>query len=134
MVLAGVEHPDYEAVFALEGLAVAIVGSREYADLDAVRTYVRDLVCYVGARLIISGGARGVDRVAVATAKQHGGMTKVYPADWQRHGKRAGFIRNQQIVHNADKVVAFWDGKSNGTHHTIKLADDANKLHEVIRR
>jgi ankyrin repeat protein len=45
-----------------------------------------------------------------------------FPADWNKYGKRAGFIRNQEIVDNSDFVIAFWDGVSNGTKHSIELA------------
>jgi len=38
-----------------------------------------------------------------------------------------GFIRNQQIVDACDMVLAFWDGKSKGTQHTISLAKAQKK-------
>jgi hypothetical protein len=50
-----------------------------------------------------------------------------FPADWDTHGKAAGFMRNQLIVDNCDKVTAFWDGKSKGTLDTITRAVKAGK-------
>lgn len=109
---------------------IAIVGSREYAKLDAVRQYVSKLPDDV---VVISGGARGVDSVAEAAAKRRGLEVKIFPAFWGQYGKRAGFMRNKQIVAAADRVVAFWDGLSPGTLSTIQLATEAGKPVEVIR-
>lgn len=65
-------------------------------------------------------------------AAAHGLPYKEFPADWEAHGKRAGFIRNQQIVNYADRVVAFWDGESKGTKSTIDMALKAKKRLDVV--
>lgn len=98
---------------------IAIVGSREYKQLDQVREYVRSLPLDV---IVISGGARGVDRAAETEARKRGLAVEVISADWDRLGKIAGFQRNQEIVDRADKVVAFWDGHSRGTADTMARA------------
>jgi hypothetical protein len=49
---------------------------------------------------------------------------RCYPADWNKYGKRAGFLRNAEMVSEADVLFAFWDGKSKGTKHSIDLALD----------
>jgi hypothetical protein len=54
-----------------------------------------------------------------------------YPALWDVYGKSAGYRRNADIVKAADRIVAFWDGKSSGTKHTIKLAKQAGKPVEI---
>ena len=79
---------------------------------------------------VISGGAKGADSLARKAAlimQPEGVKYTEFPALWQTHGKAAGFIRNQQIVDACDVVLAFWDGKSRGTNHTIKLAKQAKK-------
>ena len=100
-------------------MKIAVVGSREYSDLAAVRQFVweqeRDTV-------IVSGGARGVDDVAVSEARRLGMPYELHLPDWTRFGKRAGAMRNRQIVVAADEVVAFWDGTSRGTKLTIDMA------------
>lgn len=111
-------------------MRVAIVGSREYEKLDQVEKYVNELPADA---IVVSGGARGVDRAAENAAKRRGLQTLIFPALWGTYGKRAGFLRNRQIVEAADKVVAFWDGFSAGTLSTIKLAQEAKKPVEVIR-
>ena len=83
---------------------------------------------------IVSGGAAGVDSIAEKAATKTGKAVKVFPADWKRHGKAAGFIRNQQIVDYCDELVAFWDGVSHGTEHSIKLAREAGKPVTVFTR
>jgi hypothetical protein len=56
----------------------------------------------------------------------------VYQANWDRLGRKAGPLRNAHIVANADRVVAFWDGKSRGTLNTVVQADRAGLPIEVF--
>jgi pimeloyl-ACP methyl ester carboxylesterase len=111
-------------------MRVAIVGSREYPNLADVRQFVweqeRDTV-------IVSGGASGVDSVAVAEARRLGMPYEVYLPDWQKHGRSAGAIRNRQIVEAADEVAAFWDGTSRGTAITIEMAKAAGKRLRIFQ-
>lgn len=76
---------------------------------------------------IISGGARGVDRLAGEYAASHGIAFTEYLADWEKYGKRAGFIRNCVMVGAADAVIAVWDGTSPGTKHSIEYARSCGK-------
>ena len=108
---------------------VAIVGSRDYPRLDRVREYVTGLPAET---VVVSGGARGVDRTAQRAAEERGLSIQVWPALWDAHGKRAGYLRNRLIVETADRIVAFWDGQSKGTKHTIDLAIAAGKPVEVL--
>jgi hypothetical protein len=71
---------------------------------------------------IVSGGARGADRLGERWAKENHASMKQFPADWDRLGKRAGFVRNEQMAKYADSLIAFWDSKSAGTGHMINLA------------
>ena len=109
-------------------MKIAIVGSRGYPRLNEVAEYVKALP---PDAVIVSGGANGVDQMAELTAKDRGLRTEIYYPDWKRHGKSAGFIRNEDIVKAADCVVAFWDGKSKGTAHSMKLAGKYGKPLEV---
>lgn len=101
------------------GKRIAIVGSRDFPNLDQVREYVRSLP---RDTIIVSGGARGVDTAAEYEANVQAMQTMIFPADWERYGKSAGYKRNISIVAYADEVVAFWDGKSRGTMHTVEIA------------
>lgn len=109
----------------MEVKKVAIVGSRGYFDLGSVRDYVNSLP---DGTVVISGGARGVDRAAEDAALLRGLEVKSFKPDWKRYGKAAGFIRNKTIVDSADLVVAFWDGKSRGTRNSIERAKSTNTM------
>lgn len=111
-------------------MRVAIVGSRDFKDLPSVVEYVKNL--NTDEDIIISGAARGVDRTSVETARSLGMRYLEYPADWDTFGNRAGFIRNKLIVDACDRLVAFWDGKSKGTNHSINLAKTQNKPVEIF--
>lgn len=104
---------------------IAIIGSRDYPDMDAVRAYIEDLNPH--NTIIISGGARGVDSVAVEHARKMGIHFAIIPALWDTHGKAAGMFRNRALVEMSDHVVAFWDEKSRGTKNTIDTAKMLSK-------
>lgn len=112
-------------------MKIAIVGSRNYPDFKAVVDYVYSLPLDT---VIISGGASGVDKHAELAAIERGMKTEVFYPDWKRYGKQAGAIRNELIIRTADKVVAFWDGKSKGTAISIRLAKQHGKPLEIIER
>lgn len=112
-------------------LYVAVVGSRNYPRIHYVRWVIASLPPYA---VIVSGGARGVDREAEKQAALHR-LPKpvVYYPDWERLGKRAGYIRNQDIIKKADIVFAFWDGTSPGTLSSIHIAQHLEKPLRIIR-
>jgi hypothetical protein len=114
------------------GKAVAIVGSRDFSDLELVRKYVANLAYHDDRAIIVTGGARGVDTAAQATALEYSLTVQVIKPDWERYGKAAGPIRNEQIVKVSDEVVAFWDGKSRGTKSTIELTRKARKPLAIV--
>lgn len=122
---------------------VAIVGSRppkrlaspaawaaHLAFMEQVREYVRALP---KGTIVVSGGAEGVDQTAEREAKACSLNVEIFYPRWDLHGKGAGFARNKLIVFNAHRVVAFWDGVSRGTQHTIAMAEQMGKPLEVIR-
>ena len=77
--------------------------------------------------VIISGTARGPDQLGEKWAGLRGFPVLRMPADWSKHGKKAGYIRNQKMVRTADAVVVFWDGESRGTRHTMNIAKEMDK-------
>lgn len=108
---------------------VAVIGSRTFNDREKLYQVLDlfDIDC------IISGGARGADTLAEQYANETNIKTKIYPADWANKGKAAGFIRNKDIIVDADLVICFWDGTSKGTRHSIKLAHQMKKNLLIIR-
>lgn len=107
----------------LEPARYAIVGSRDYANLDRVRRFVAKLP---EGSTVVSGAARGVDETAEGSARARGLEVLSFPADWAQ-GRGAGHARNADIVAAADIVVAFWDGTSRGTKNSIDRAMAARK-------
>ena len=113
--------------------SIAIVGSRDYPNLEQVYAYVRALP---PGTTIVSGGARGVDRTAERAALDAGLKTIILYPQWKfpngKFNKAAGFERNLRIVEAADEVIAFWHGNSRGTAHTISTARAAGKPVTII--
>ena len=73
---------------------------------------------------IVSGGAKGADKLGERYAKERGYSLKIFPAEWNKYGKSAGYKRNEQMADYADLVIVFWDGESKGTKHMIDIADN----------
>jgi len=98
-------------------MRVIIAGSREGAVyknvVDAVRESCWDIT------EVVSGGARGVDKLGEEFAKKNSIPLKTFHANWTKYGKRAGPIRNKKMAEYADALIAIWDGKSRGTKDMI---------------
>lgn len=109
---------------------VAIVGSRDFADLDLVRAFVAALP---PDAIVVSGGGGDVDKTAERCARARGLAVEIYPAYWQAHGKSAGPIRNQKIARACDRLVAFWDGTSKGTANVVLRARNFGKPVEIVK-
>ncbi len=106
----------------------AIVGSRslEITDLEK---YLPENVTE-----IVSGGARGIDLCAKAFAVEHGIEYTEFIPDYKSFARAAPIIRNKKIVEYADKVIAFWDGKSKGTKSVIDYCEKIGKPFIIINR
>jgi len=71
---------------------------------------------------VVSGTARGGDRVGEHWAYARDHKLVKFPADWEYHGLSAGYKRNEQMAAYSDALVAIWDYKSKGTKHMIDIA------------
>ena len=108
-------------------MTLGIVGSRTFRDYNLLWSHIRKNLKVQDIGLIVSGGAQGADKLGERFAYEHNIPTKIFLPDWEKYGKRAGFVRNAEIVALADEVIAFWDGSSRGTKHTIQLC----KLNDI---
>ncbi len=117
-------------MFQVEKLA--IVGSRDFTDYAVVKRAVVGLFDLSMLKEIVSGGAPGVDTLAMRLAQELGVKMTIYPADWARHGRSAGPIRNRQIVDHAEFVLAFAKPTSRGTANALAYCMKKGKLHHVI--
>lgn len=101
-------------------MKVLICGSRHWRDIHAIR---RRIIKLPPTTTIIHGGARGADRLGGWLAEDLGFTVHEMKADWQTHGKRAGFLRNLAMLdEKPDLVIAFQINGSAGTQHTIDQA------------
>lgn len=108
-------------------MRLAIVGSRTFGDYEKLEKFIRDNFDVDSITHIISGGAKGADSLGERFAKENAKELVVFPAEWKKYGKSAGFKRNVDIINACDVCVAFWDGKSHGTKHDIDLCEKYGK-------
>ena len=110
---------------------VIVAGGRDFCDYTYLEASLDHLLQNVKAPIIIvCGAARGADTLGEKYAKARGYPVHRFPAEWDKFGRSAGYIRNEQMAQNADALVAFWDEESRGTKHMIDLA---YKYHLQIR-
>ena len=96
-------------------MKIAIIGSRSIT-MPNIDEYVSN------NDEIVSGGAAGVDSCAAKYARRTGLKLTEFLPQYDKYGRAAPIVRNKEIVDYADKVVAFWDGRSKGTLFVIKYA------------
>lgn len=109
---------------------VLVCGSRGLTDRAWIRERLRLLPHDAE---ILHGNARDVDRIAGSIANELSMSVRVFPADWESYGKRAGYLRNIEMLDaQPDLVIAFWDGSSRGTKHAIDAAGKRGIPVEVI--
>lgn len=108
-------------------MKVLVCGGRDFNDALTLGSWLGGIHKQRGITLLIEGGARGADFMAREFAKWSCIPTKTFEADWDRHGKAAGPIRNQQMLDEGrpDLVVAFPTKHSVGTYDMIAKAKKA---------
>ena len=103
--------------------SVVVCGSRDWPDAGLWLVTAKMMELIPEGSLVITGGARGVDEYAHREAVRLGYEVKVMPADWERYGNRAGYLRNVAMLDEGPTaVLAFCAGASRGTMHTIRAA------------
>lgn len=105
---------------------VLICGDRNWSDVNLILSGIRRVQKWREIDVIIHGGARGADSIAGQVAESLNIPTEVYQPDWDTHGKRAGILRNQEMLDEGkpDLILAFHDDleHSKGTGHMVKIA------------
>lgn len=110
---------------------VMVTGSRSWGTMSRDRERVNfHLRLRTRGRTLVHGACpNGADKLADDWARTNDHPVERHPADWNKHGKRAGFIRNAEMVASLDPetdlVLVFWDGESRGTLHAARLARKA---------
>jgi len=111
-----------------------IAGGRDFNDYETLSSTMDRLLSQITSSIaIVCGKARGADTLGEQYAKERGYQIIYFPADWDGQGKKAGYIRNEQMAKNADALVAFWDGKSRGTKHMIETAERCGLAIRIVK-
>jgi hypothetical protein len=112
---------------------VLVTGSRDWDNELAVMMALSNIAIPPHEWTLVSGACpTGADAIAEGFAEGLGMQIERHPADWNSHGKRAGFIRNAEMVSlGADYVLAFIKNDSKGASMTAKLAEEAGL--DVVR-
>jgi hypothetical protein len=105
-------------------MKVIVAGSRKINDFRLVKEAIEYATQRIKPTEIVSGDARGVDCLGAHWAENEGIPVQRFRAHWHLHGKRAGYLRNEEMADYADALVAIWDGQSPGTKHMIDLAKE----------
>lgn len=103
-------------------MRVLVCGGRDYHQFAAVDKALRQVHDQYGIDVLIHGAARGADSLGAKWAEQRGIPTLSFPADWDKHGRAAGHIRNAQMLDEGkpEGVVAFPGGR--GTADMVRKA------------
>ena len=112
---------------------ILITGSRTWENSDTIL----EALDYHGGdyTTVVSGHCPiGADDMAEDAAHAMGMDVEEHPADWKKHGRRAGFVRNAEMVAlGADLCLAFIRDNSKGATMTADLAMKAG-IETIIYR
>jgi len=114
---------------------IIVAGGRKFDDFWLLRDTLDNLTQNLDKNDIevVSGCASGADSLGELWAEEFDVEVARFPADWNAHGKGAGYIRNRKMAEYATHLIAFWDGKSRGTHNMILIAREYSLKVRVIR-
>lgn len=122
---------------SLPEFKLIVAGGRDFIDYGLLSTTIYILAegTYANKAVsIVSGMARGADKLGHRFAKEQGVKVYEFPADWNGPLKKgAGFARNKDMGNFADGLLAFWDGKSPGTKQMIEYMRSLKKPVHIIK-
>ena len=119
----------------MEKFRVIVAGGRDFQNYEVLEQsldHVLSKKSKTHTIVIVSGEANGADSLGEDYAEKRNFEIDSHPADWDTHGKKAGFLRNAQMADHADACVVFWDGVSKGSKHMINLATKKGLLLRVF--
>ena len=112
---------------------VIIAGGRNFNNYELLSNKCDFFFSQKWPSSIVCGEARGADSLGKQDAQDHGIPIRSFPADWDRYGKKAGYLRNEEMARNADALIAFWDGQSRGTGNMIEIAKRIGLAVRIVR-
>ena len=121
-------------------MKVCVVGSRSLDSADKVLPIIDKFIKELPSSSVtfLIGSAKGVDPLSKHYAQSHGhDVVEFLPYhlldNKTEFDSRHFFIRTKQLVDNADRVLAIWDTKSNGTEYAIKYSQKQGKPTTIIK-
>lgn len=119
----------------MKEIKLIVFGGRDFEDYSLMESVIDNLSNTIykdSAISIVTGMAKGADSLGYIFALKNNVVNYKFPADWNKHGRQAGYLRNIQMGEFSDAGVAFWDGKSMGTLHMIKYLEHLNKPVHIV--
>jgi hypothetical protein len=105
-------------------MRLLVTGGRDFSNRELLFEALDRLHAVRGFTVLIHGDANGADRLAGEWGAARGVTVEAHPADWKKHGRAAGPIRNQKMLEEKpDLVVAFPGGR--GTADMVRKAKQA---------
>ena len=109
----------------MNNLKIAVIGDNDFNNYCQMKSTLDAFIDIHPDKTIsiVSGGDKGAHLLAKKYADEKTLKFDCYPADTDRYGKVAGFIRNKDLVGASDRVIAFWGGRTSETKNAIEEAD-----------
>ena len=120
---------------------LAVIGSRSITDKQIIFTNLEYLINLLSEHklitdnklIILSGKAKGVDSFAMEYARRNNILNINILPDWNKYGKRGGFVRNENIIKYSHRIIAFQTENSAGTQNGIDHAKRMKKKINVVK-
>ena len=113
-----------------------IAGSRDFTDYaklcSEVDEFAEEQKLYLDDLMVISGTCRGADKLGEQWAFSHEIPVELFPANWNKFGKSAGYIRNEAMAKYSTHCIVFIKNHSKGSQHMIDLAKKYGLILKVV--
>jgi hypothetical protein len=118
-----------------ESIRILITGSRTWTRMETIEAVLqRYHRTYEHVTMVSGHCPKGADWMCEQYAREFGWTIEKHPANWTKHGKSAGFIRNTEMTwKGADVCLAFIRANSRGATHCVRMAK-IRKIPVRIRR
>lgn len=126
----------------MKQVRIIVAGGRDFTNYPLLAReldkYIEELSpVYRKTVEIVSGGCRGADKLGEGYSDNNKISLVRFPADWDTHGKKAGYLRNREMAEYAAEGIGvlflFWDGKSRGSKNMLELAQRYGLEVKVVR-
>ena len=119
-------------------MRLIVAGSRSFNDYELLAATLDELTADVPKEelVILSGHARGADQLGERWSRERHVQCELFPADWEKHGRSAGHVRNAAMVASCgpdDAAAFFWNGRSPGTKGCLQLVRKAGLKVTIVR-